>query len=646
MTLAPERPTDATHPGADTNSYRSLLTFAAEDCALDRIREQLSSWLRQRHLEVDLTQSRLYATDGRELAVVHHESAAGRDFRARLVESNPSGRWTTELTTHVPPKGNGWLALNVSNDRNRPADVPRLAGYLLDVLETFDGELALSSAAPVIHTDGVEHLLDALCDPDRHGLILVAGTDDELPFAPFVQRVRDWTRNIRGLGQAVVLDPHATAQFADLLGSTHAVAPWTVRTFYPEVDPAWPADARRHKILGTQRLASEPDHVIRALLGRIARRHAAERIVPAGATRVFRDLARIEDRLLVDALLTPSPDPAPTPVDEAPTAPPTSRSGDSEEAATQTAPSQGDESAAGPPTQPTKPTTERPGDIAEQASTYLAQVELAKQLLGVDDLRPDTLTEIASLAGRARRDADALDRITRELAARQERIAALEDEVAFHKELYNEEEFYRVVAEDERSRAEDEARWLRRELHKAGNHVAATATVPEDSITRYPESFDGLLDRLPELEPLGVVFTGQPELARGLDDVDGNSKIVRATWESLLVLTDYVHARAAGDHDGGVHAYLERTPSGYRPMSPKKHAWKESTATMNQWGGERMLPVPPEVDPSGHACMEAHFKLGRVGMVSPRMHYHDDWSRSGKVYVGYIGPHLTTTGTN
>ena len=57
MTLAPERTSRSTHLGVDPNSYRSLLTFAAEDCALDRIREQLSSWLRPRGLEVDLTQS-------------------------------------------------------------------------------------------------------------------------------------------------------------------------------------------------------------------------------------------------------------------------------------------------------------------------------------------------------------------------------------------------------------------------------------------------------------------------------------------------------------------------------------------------------------------------------------------------------------
>ena len=44
--------------------------------------------------------------------------------------------------------------------------------------------------------------------------------------------------------------------------------------------------------------------------------------------------------------------------------------------------------------------------------------------------------------------------------------------------------------------------------------------------------------------------------------------------------------------------------------------------------------------------MEGHFKLGRVGIISPRMYYLDGYVRDGKVYVGYIGAHLRNTQTN
>jgi hypothetical protein len=44
--------------------------------------------------------------------------------------------------------------------------------------------------------------------------------------------------------------------------------------------------------------------------------------------------------------------------------------------------------------------------------------------------------------------------------------------------------------------------------------------------------------------------------------------------------------------------------------------------------------------------MDAHFKIARKGMVSPRIYYHDDASRTGKIYVGYIGKHLPNAHTN
>lgn len=56
--------------------------------------------------------------------------------------------------------------------------------------------------------------------------------------------------------------------------------------------------------------------------------------------------------------------------------------------------------------------------------------------------------------------------------------------------------------------------------------------------------------------------------------------------------------------------------------------------------------MPAEDDPSGRRAMEAHFKLGKVGMASPRMHILDCWSMHKRVYVGYIGYHLRNTHTN
>lgn len=41
--------------------------------------------------------------------------------------------------------------------------------------------------------------------------------------------------------------------------------------------------------------------------------------------------------------------------------------------------------------------------------------------------------------------------------------------------------------------------------------------------------------------------------------------------------------------------------------------------------------------------MQAHLKIGGGNTIAPRLHFYDDCPRSGKVYVGYLGPHLRNT---
>lgn len=62
---------------------------------------------------------------------------------------------------------------------------------------------------------------------------------------------------------------------------------------------------------------------------------------------------------------------------------------------------------------------------------------------------------------------------------------------------------------------------------------------------------------------------------------------------------------------------------------------------------QRMLPVPLEVDASGKVFMEAHIKIDNKGRIAPRIHFYDDTAGvTGKVIVGYVGPHLSNTRTN
>jgi hypothetical protein len=57
-------------------------------------------------------------------------------------------------------------------------------------------------------------------------------------------------------------------------------------------------------------------------------------------------------------------------------------------------------------------------------------------------------------------------------------------------------------------------------------------------------------------------------------------------------------------------------------------------------GANRVFPVPATVVPSGRATMEADLKLGKLGRISPRLHFVDCWPIDGRVCEGYSGRHV------
>jgi len=59
-------------------------------------------------------------------------------------------------------------------------------------------------------------------------------------------------------------------------------------------------------------------------------------------------------------------------------------------------------------------------------------------------------------------------------------------------------------------------------------------------------------------------------------------------------------------------------------------------------GSQRKLPVDPAFDLSGSRVMLAHIRIAQ-GESAPRLHFLDDTrGKTGKIHIGYIGPHLPT----
>jgi hypothetical protein len=641
------------------NSYQMLLGVEPDGDVIGRVAEQFGAWLRSRkNWDPPLDADAFQRNSGRDLLTLRHESSDGREFRARLTEASPLGQWRTQLTVGVPASGTPWIALQVSNSEGRWTQVPALAGFLLEALTTKDGSTTLSSGARVVHAADVDEVLEEICDPDRQGLLLVAGSGHEGgDFSLYVKQVERWTRQVRGLAQVVVLTPDATDEAWRLLGPSHGIRSWTLRTFYPDADPAVPADGLRHKFLTTERLANESEDGVRKLLGRTARRHAAIRTLPRSFVRADRALRRVEDQMLVESLAVLLPEPHGTDeVLDVESGTPTIVLPDTvEELLTEAESTPAVQQSIAPsaettpilqPPQPQSNAEPGPAVVPHEPTEYLALLKMVKDTLGVPEVTPESLTQVVAQLRNAQSVARAVEHVRTQLVEREELLAEAQDRASHYQERYDDVQLDERIAAQQASQLADENRWLKARLAQANDFEAAYGVVPDDAYTKYPENFDDLQRRLPELADVGVIFTGSTRDMLAVDDVDVVGTAVATAWDAFLVLADYVRARNAGAFEGSIKQYLEDTPQGYRQMPPKKFGEKETGKTMATWGDQRMFPVPQDVDSSGSRVMEAHFKLAKVGMASPRMHILDCWSTHKTVYVGYIGPHLRNTQTN
>ncbi|MFH8386323.1 hypothetical protein ACH4E7_36275 [Kitasatospora sp. NPDC018058] len=161
-----------------------------------------------------------------------------------------------------------------------------------------------------------------------------------------------------------------------------------------------------------------------------------------------------------------------------------------------------------------------------------------------------------------------------------------------------------------------------------------------------PETFTELMARLGEF-PL-LTFTGDQKSALALDGLQcAGAGWARLAWDGLTALQEYAEAAVRGAAGGDFKQWCEHTPDGCHRFPPRKAVRGESRTVFShtKWKRERMLPVPECVDASRRAFMGAHLRIGG-GRTAPRLHYLDDCSGSGRIYVGYIGLHLTNTRTN
>jgi len=255
--------------------YRTFFTVEqVSQCIVDTALEQVHSWLRRKRYQADSLawNQPVQIAEDVSAALIRRERDDGTvDMRFRLTERKSVETWSTKLTVHAPadPLAKAWIWLDVdapvdaNSDRRRWTGTPGLASNLVDVLEARDGDARLASQPAVVRADDVEDLAVMICgsqEAQRRGLMFVApsANDSTMSFGAWRDHAQQVLRHTTGLASSFILDPEATTELRGALGRTHAVEPWTIRTFRPDADPADESDALRHRVLSTGRLASAP----------------------------------------------------------------------------------------------------------------------------------------------------------------------------------------------------------------------------------------------------------------------------------------------------------------------------------------------------------------------------------------------------
>ncbi|GAB2644639.1 hypothetical protein GCM10027270_35400 [Nocardioides ginkgobilobae] len=613
--LPPEGLTDGSH---------QLVEAPEQSVALLRATETLhdGSTLTRWHLEeITADQGRWITNSGLLLPPVKPERDAevADDPAPGSHEMGPvSAPWIWVELEHEPPQG---------QTASRPGS-PRFVRELLAAGEGTDGTVPLTAEPWVITSAHIAELARYILDPRRRVPILVFAADarrayDQDRLASLL------ARDLAGVAAVFQLsDGEATQALAQRLPEGYAVYAGGLRTYLPGLRPAADGtldDAGRHRTLGRASLAA---------LG--------PRAFPG-----------VKDQVLALSTRRALPKWGPTT--------------DPGAAATATA-------ADSPAVDVNDTAASRP--VPRLRSAPLGAPWLQERLGKLLNLLGGTRTSVASTdTAQLARDFDAaLDELLAAypLATESDSSAppAQKPDDAEAPRLAEQRELYdALLADAERERdnangdlelarmeledlqldatetsaaletAERRARWLEKRLREMGD----AALGEDDELPAAPPSVADALELARE-HLTHVVIGDTDQTAAELDLHAASQMFAIKTWQALIALNDYAQARSRGEFQGSFMAWCQSPPGGRSAISANSVAPGESQ-TVDQspaLRSVRVFTVPTSVNESGEVYMAAHIRISKRAAPAPRLHFHDDSAKSGKVYVGYLGAHLPT----
>ena len=616
-----------------------------------------------------------------------------------LVERTGDGhqQWTTRIfAMHATKESHYrdvvWIEVTPPRDSEWDAKPPRLVHDLISEGHCYDRGMPLSESLQSISDDRqVEELIGWIRDERRRASVVVAapltdgsGEGDLVAECRWKEILGSLTRDSAGCASYFLLTPDAYREFRAGIGQGCGMPKGSLRTYLPGFNPEEPADRLRHRVLTAPTLLRGYDEKrkrFRPELSAIIARTPCEYLWENGLDKELRRAqAPLDKKRLTVPTFYPMREVTRTMelLDERVR----QRVAESLSVLSHEAVLPVEESSK---PELVKPEGAAPGAhvsdgsgsavVAEPApqrseSPHLAWYEPLRRLIRrfLPSFSPRTPADLTSGVMALSSGLDSMNRTYEELSSERDKLSG---ELQAAKELLDgaadDSEEIRTLKEDydNLDRELSEAQEERENLARRNQYLEWKVKNPgatdverdfvEEQLDARPTCMSEFFDRM----TLGsfdtvtnyVVLSDPDGMMEDILKLDAlaSSRYAAEFWNYVLVLRDYMRAREAGDFAGGnVHDYLANPPEGYRTCSAARHKSNESVTVKGneKMRRERTRPVPREVDPSGEIEMWAHFAPTHCDQNAPRMYYYADTKTTGKVYIGYIGRHLTNTRTN
>lgn len=616
-----------------------------------------------------------------------------------MVERTGDGhqQWTTRIfAMHATKESNYrdvvWIEVTPPRDFKGDAKPPRLVRDLISEGHCNDRGMPLSESLQSISDDRqVEELIGWIRDERRRASVVVAapltdgsGEGDLVAKCRWKEILGSLTKDSLGCASYFLLTPDAYRQFRERIGEECVMPRGSLRTYLPGFRPDDPTDRFRHRVLSAATLLrgyDEKNKRFRPELSAIIARTPCEYLWEKGLDK---ELRRAQAPLDKKRLTVPTFYPLRKATESAELLDERVRQRVAESLSVLS------HEAVLPVEESSKPELVKPEGaapgahvsdgsgsavVAEPApqrseSPHLAWYEPLRRLIRrfLPSFSPRTPADLTSGVMALSSGLDSMNRTYEELSSERDKLSG---ELQAAKELLDgaadDSEEIRTLKEDydNLDRELSEAQEERENLARRNQYLEWKVKNPgatdverdfvEEQLDARPTCMSEFFDRM----TLGsfdtvtnyVVLSDPDGMMEDILKLDAlaSSRYAAEFWNYVLVLRDYMRAREAGDFAGGnVHDYLANPPEGYRTCSAARHKSNESETVKGneKMRRERTRPVPREVDPSGEIEMWAHFAPTHCDQNAPRMYYYADTKTTGKVYIGYIGRHLTNTRTN